>query len=413
VVIDKDRTSVLFNQAERTLAGGGSLSQLIYSDRAWAGYTIEKRLQESRVYGRESLRLDIALDASTAYLDVLRAKTFERIEKENLELSRANLELARVREAIGQAGPEEVYRWEAQIANNRRAVIRTNAARNLLEIELNRLLHRPLEESFAIDDVDLQHPGLSTGHSGYTMYMNDPWSFKILRSVLVDLGLAASPELRQIDAAIAAQERAYSAAGRSFWLPTFGVQGDISQNLEQDGEGSEAPPASEVPGITIPDDTDWNVAVVGTLPLLEGGGRFAERARTSELVAQLEIERAATEERLEQRIRSAMHRVGASYASIQQAQLAAAASRRNLDLVTDSYSQGVMSIIQLIDAQNQALVAEQTAATSVYDFLIDLMEVQRSINQFDFFGTAEDRAAWFERLNAAFERKAAEMGEGR
>ena len=35
---------------------------------------------------------------------------------------------------------------------------------------------------------------------------------------------------------------------------------------------------------------------------------------------------------------------------------------KNLDLVTDAYSRGIKSIIELLDAQNQSLVASQTAA---------------------------------------------------
>ena len=58
-----------------------------------------------------------------AYIDA-DAKTLERIQLENLEVTRVNLELARSREAIGQSSPGEVYRWEGEIANLRIDVIR-------------------------------------------------------------------------------------------------------------------------------------------------------------------------------------------------------------------------------------------------------------------------------------------------
>ena len=56
-------------------------SQLIYSEKAWAGYTVEQHLQTSREQGRDAVKLDIIQAAATAYLNVLRTKRIERIQK--------------------------------------------------------------------------------------------------------------------------------------------------------------------------------------------------------------------------------------------------------------------------------------------------------------------------------------------
>ena len=63
-----------------------------------------------------------------------------------------------------------------------------------------------------------------------------------------------------------------------------------------------------------------------------------------------------------------------------------------------------MSILDLLDAQNVALNAELLEANSVYDFFIDLMEVQRAANRFDFFLGPAEREAWYERLEEHFDR---------
>jgi len=147
--IDRDRAFASFGaMPEFTSSGSITATQVIFSEPAHANLSIQKSLQKTRVWQREQLRLDIILAASTAYLNVLRAKSFERIQRENLKRIRSNLELAQVREAVGVAGPAEVYRWESEMATNRKAVIQASAQRSLAEIELNRLLHRPLEEPF-------------------------------------------------------------------------------------------------------------------------------------------------------------------------------------------------------------------------------------------------------------------------
>ena len=75
--------------------------------------------------------------------------------------------------------------------------------------------------------------------------------------------------------------------------------------------------------------------------------------------------------------------------------------------MSDSYARGAVSILDLLDAQNAAVGAEQLYANAVYDFFVDLMEVQRASNRFDFFLSPEDRELWYERLEDFFERAGA------
>ncbi|MGI9305604.1 MAG: TolC family protein, partial [Gammaproteobacteria bacterium] len=103
-------------------------------------------------------------------------------------------------------------------------------------------------------------------------------------------------------------------------------------------------------------------------------------------------------DRVEQGIRSNLHAVRASFPSIELAQEAATASRKNFDLVQDSYSQGTVSIIDLLDAQDAALDAEQRATDAVYDFLTDLMNLQRTVAEFDFFLDDERRDSAVEEI---------------
>ncbi len=130
-VIDRDRAASFGGGPQRLSVGSASVSQLLYSDGARANVEIQDELQLSRVQELEQTRLDIVLDATAAYLDVLRAKAFEDIQRENLSVTRSNLDLAQVRQGLGVAGPAEVIRWENQIANNRRNVIDASARRNV------------------------------------------------------------------------------------------------------------------------------------------------------------------------------------------------------------------------------------------------------------------------------------------
>jgi outer membrane protein TolC len=401
-IIDEDRAEASFgSQAEQTVTGTASLSQVLYADPAWANLSVQKNLQTARLEERESVKLDITLEAATTYLNVLRAKAAERIEKENLNLTRSNLELAKVRQSIGISGPAEVYRWESAIANSRQVVWQALSRRQQAERALNRLLARPLDELFLTEDVRLEDPTLITSDERFREYLNNPWALGVLRSFMVKEGLANSVELRGLDAAIAAQERLLSSANRSFWAPTAALSGEVTQLLAEGGAGTDSITIPGFPagaGFPEADDTDWGVGLRVSLPLYEGGARFADRKRAIEELARLQIERQATRERIALAIETAVLKMQASGPSIDLSREARETSLKNLDLVTDSYSLGVVSVIDLIDAQTSALVSSQVAANAVYDFLIDLMEMQRAANAFDFFRTQEQRDAWLRKL---------------
>ena len=399
LVIDEERASSA--QPEQTFTGSGALSQLIYSEGAWANLSIQKHLQRGRELGRQQLRLDITQQAATAYLNLLRTRTFERVQKKNLELTRSNLELARLRQAIGMSGPAEVYRWESQIAIGRKNVIAANTRRNLAEIAVNQVLHRPLEEPFTIAETGLHDESLATHEPRYIKYMESKHNFGILRAFMVEDGLASSPELQRLETAIAAQERGLKGARRGLWTPTAALRGEVANQLHEGGK--EASSAG--------DGSHWSVGLNLSFPLYSGGSKLASYRKAETELEQLRLERQAVAERVEQRLRSALHVMGASYASIGLSEDAAVAANRNLELVKDAYGHGVVDILSLLDAQNAAVLAEEGAANAVYDFLVDLMEVERSLGKFYLLATREQRDAWFTRLEAYFEKVANEKND--
>ena len=145
-LIDKDTAEFFPTTSQRTFSGNAFLNQIIWSDRTWAGYSIEKHFQEARVGELNLVRLDVGLEAATAYIDVLRAQTRLQIHRQNLSLTRTNLERAGVCVEVGDANPSELFRWQSQIAGEQSRLVDAGVARRLAMFELNRVLYRRLEE---------------------------------------------------------------------------------------------------------------------------------------------------------------------------------------------------------------------------------------------------------------------------
>jgi outer membrane protein TolC len=322
------------------------------------------------------------------------------VAEENRRLTESNLKLARRREKIGFSGPAEVYRWESELATARSRRITAHGRVHTAYLALNRALNRPLEDLFEAEPPRLQDPGLVTGFGRLGPYVDNAASFSLFKEFSVQEGLANSPELEAIDAAVSAQQRALRAARRSFWAPDVVLFGAAETRVSRQGAGSEG---STAPGLPEPmDRNDWSAGLLLTLPLYVGGLRSAEARQAVEQLAALRLEREALAQSVDLGVRRALYELSASFPSIELLQEAAVAARKNLELVTDSYSRGVVSIIDLLDAKNAALVAAGFAANAEYDFLIDLMQLQRGTNNFDFFRSEEERTAWFDRLQAFF-----------
>ena len=401
VQINKDRAGLF--QAERSLTGQATLTQVLFADDAWANYSVQKRFQKSREQELTALRLDIAQDVATIYLNILISKTLERVQKENLKRSRSNLELSRVREAVGYSGRAEVFRWESEIADNRQSVIDANAQRNVAEIQFNRLLNRPLEQNFGTAEVNISEVGTLTEQARLLKYMNNRIAFRHLRSFFAEEGVSNSPEILQLDAAIAAQERLLKNTKRAFFIPDFAAQFDFSRIFSEGGEGA------NMESMGVRSKENWSVALNALYPLFSGGSKFAQRKNAVETLSQLRTERKSLVQSLEQRIRSAAHIAGASFAAIKQSRDAAEASQKNLDLVVDSYSLGAVDITLLLDAQNAALIASASAANSVYAFLIDLIELERSLGTSYLLQAPKEREAFYSRLEDYFKQLGIEV----
>ena len=374
--------------AEQSTTAALTLNQLIYSDQVNANVEIQRYLQNNREALNRQLELDIIQEATTTYLNVLRAQTLVRIAKENMNLTRANLELARDRKRVGVANPAEVYRWESELATSRQGLLSTQSTLQQARDALNRILHRPLKEHFITEPATLDDPALIVSRPELFEYVNNDRNYELMGDFIMKEGLKASPELAAITALQLATEREYKTNQRSYWSPNVGFQGEVNNILQE----------NRATDISAEGDTNWSIGLNVSLPLFEGGARDARVAGSRSQLDRLQSEHDATKERIEQRIRNNLHRIRASYPSIRLSKQAATAAGKNLELVIDAYSRGAVSILDLLDAQNAALVAEVSAANAVLNFLIDLMNLERSAGQFDFFLDARSRDDWFDRL---------------
>jgi outer membrane protein TolC len=374
---------------------GARVEQLIWNERVWANFTAEKHIQQSREENRSVRTLDIILAAARAYLAVLRAQTLLRIERENIAVSRSNLDLARVRVAVGYSGRQEELRWLSRIARDKQAVIDAYVRVEIARQRVNQLLNRPIEESFSAQGATLAEYGFVFGDPTLLSYVDSPAENRVFRDFMVAVGIEASPEIKSIEATLEARERVLASTRSAFYSPTVAFRGDLRHRLHESGAGSD---------IALSDDTDYTLGLRLTFPIVRGGAKFSETRQAFEEVSQLRVEKRLASQQVERDVRSSFLRAAGSFTNISLSKAAAEAASENFAIVADLYARGAVGIIDLLDAQNAALRDDQAAANAVYDFLVELIRAERAASTFPFLLSRSERDALTQRMKSFFVR---------
>ena len=404
--IDPDGTTP--RTPERSMVWSATASQAIFDEGAWSRFGVRQSLRDAAKHSNQSSELDAVHGATIAYVNVLLTKTAERIQRENLTATREHLALARVRLKLGTGRKSEILRFETALATTRKEVLTSIATRHVAEIELNRLLNRPLEEPFEIADLSLSDSRFMTGATRLSHYLTDGQRFKVLRKFLVAEGVRNAPELKALAAQVAAKRREATSNTLAPFLPSLRASAAVSHQFLEGGAGTEPTPTTM--SIFTPNRFNWQVGLTATLPLYEGNARYARTRRAKAEIRQLEVQRQSNKEALSKNILTTLHQASASLRAIRFTKRASDLASQNMKLVADAYAKGHANITEVLDAQNQAVVAGFSANTAAYAFLIDLANVQRATGRFEFSMGRQDVSAFFSRLNAYASKHAQKTG---
>ncbi|MEC7838666.1 MAG: TolC family protein [Chlamydiota bacterium] len=395
--IDRDRAvGSSGREPQSAMYANANVSQILYSDRLIGDTRIQKHLQCARVEDYFSKRLDTIFDMSVAYLNLLRNMTVQSIQRNNINLTRSNLTLAEQRVEVGVARLSEVYRWESEIATNETSVVRAFYDTESARVRLNRQMNRPQNMMTEPVKVSLDDSFWLMTADWFSENITNHYELEVFKNFAVTEGLRLSPEIKQLVQSIRAQAQRLGIANRSFWSPTLAASAEVSDRYLEGGAGQK-PAISLIPGV---DKLDWLVGFNLSLPLYEGGAKSATQRRAFQDLMKLKLQLKDLTEEIEKQIRININRASSSFTAIGLSKKSAVSAKKNLKLVLDQYSRGTTNIVDLLDAQNQSLIAELVTANAVYDYLIDLVSVQRSIGRFDFLMNSTERDEWFRRMDA-------------
>jgi outer membrane protein len=370
-------------------AAGVRVSQMIFDDRVISDYRSFDRLHESSEFRRETERLDVLASAGQSYLEFALARVLSKVQADNVQLTEDNLELSKIRYEVGYSGKDEVFRWEAELAQGRTQLLRINTTVEAARISLNQILGveqdlRWMPEEFEVDPAAFAF----LGEKLESVFKN-PDALDAFRELMIGLAYETSPELATYDKVIEAQEIQYGQRKRKFLLPKLFANFTYDYHIGRE------------PSIENARDDTYRFELGATYPVFSGADRFQDMKLQEALLEGLRQERELARQRVEQRVRTAIRRLESSFPSIRLTRQAAVSSRLNLEVVRDKYGQGIVNITDLLEAQNQTFTADQNAAAATYSFLGDLIRLQRAISWFEYDHTEEERNELARRISEA------------
>jgi len=367
-----------------------SLSQQIYDDSAWSAYKSSRRRFEGSELDREANRLDVLQGSGFAFYDLALAQALYRVHAENLQLTEDNLELARLRLEVGYSGREEILRWESNLAEVRAGLFRAVQDIETTRISLNQLLGIDQERRWLPEAEQIDADVFPFVDGRLAPLFDDSELRPKLREVLVDAALVNSPDVLAVAKDIEAEDIRYRELKRRYFVPRVVLEVQYQQRLS--GTANNA--------LFLADDS-FLAYVAARYPIIVGGQRKADARRARADLDGFEQERTLFEQLVEKDTRTAIRRVENSFPRIKLARHAAATATEYLDLVQEQYIQGFVDVTNLIDAQNNKLTTDQFAQAIVFEFLADLLALQRAISWFEEEQTPAERDRFVEEVTSA------------
>lgn len=297
---------------------------------------------------RAAAENDLTLQVRKAFYTVLYAQQLSLIAQSAENVARDNLTTSENLYRVGRVSAFDVSRAKVRVVNARTEVI---AAKNFEIVSyegLRMLLSLPADEAMTVDGTFLQEP----------------------RDLSLDDAIAAAVEHRpDLDSArqVEILQKASREQARAGFLPT------ISAGFSYLWEGTE---------LTTDMDryyTSWTAKAGINIPLFDGLMSVGSyRAQTAKLEQAREQVRSATDGVLME-VRQSYYSLASARESVQAQVENVSTAEENLRIAQERYKMGLLSLLDLKDAELSLITARTQQIKSLYDYTISLASLDRAV----------------------------------
>lgn len=404
-----------------------AMDQVIYSPDLVTNIIVKHKKLKFDKAEHVLTKTNTEFQAANLYVDALMLENAIKIQEEELQETRENLAMARVRQKTGKCGTEEIMRWAGQVSEEEKKLLGMQAELKNIKISVSKLLNKDQKQEFDFAPLTASDPSFFSSDLHIIDHVRNPQRLSKFTDLLVDEVIYRSPETVKLKAAIAMKKAEMANYGQKFFLPNakmsleYTTQFDRHLPYENEGhnqmkyvgsavgsaQGANAATsvinAGAVPaGMTEAqylansmtagynmglastpwlalDKNSFRFLIAAQWKPIEGGHKFAEIARCKSELNELNAYLEEVNTQLEMTIREVVNRAIAKYFMIEKSYKALFAEAENYQMVKARYLVGKAPINQLVDAQDLYFSAKLNAFNSQYEFFKELLWVQRGL----------------------------------
>lgn len=381
----------LGNNPEFSTSGAVTVEQVLYSESANANISIQKDLLKAQQASYNSDELDAIYNASNVYFNALILKANLQIQNQNLNLTKKNLQIAEQNFDAGQTGKSDVLRFTSEQARNTQSLVEAVNQLEQTYLVLNQLLNNPINLEIDVNEAELGE-GIFENYDYQQLrtVIDDPKLRVPFVEYLVQVAKENAPEMESLAYNLKATRRNIQLNSSGRFIPTAALQGQYNQTFSRAGAGSKAPE-----GFSLVNNY-YTVGVNLSIPIFNRTQTNINKQIAEIQQDQLLINQDNLELSIEANVNTAVLELINEIANIEISKVAEAAAKEALELTQAAYSNGAVNIVQLLDAQNNYLSAEQAQITAVYSYLLSSIQLERYMGYYFLLHSAAENEAFLQ-----------------
>lgn len=344
------------------------LSQVIFNDQINASVYIDKLTLDSSRKAFEQQKLATIYYVASTYVNILQLKAQLVIQISNYNLLRETLNVAKINYNVGAGGLQDVYRLQSNVAGALSDISNVKGEIRSQEIYLNNLLNYPEGNSYTYETLDELAPYfLLSENLGKNFTFGSEKSKKI-EHFLISGALTNSNSLKQLDNTIKSKERELVSNNRERFIPTVTASGNYYKNnmIAPWGKNSNG---------DFPDEY-WQAGINVTLPLISGGEiHYNGQAIKSELKA-LEYNKLSSQNQLVQEVLQTYTNLLTNFVQSYTTKISSDVAKKNLDIVTNLYTEGTTTLTDFLSAQNNTLSQELSHVIENFNLINSTLKLE-------------------------------------
>ncbi len=330
-----------------SVALSASLYQPLFNARAYTAIKQAYAGYDLAAVNTDNLEEYMLHSLDVAYYSALTARKYAAAAEKAVELRRAHLEIARAKFEVGDQPKITVLR---------------------AEIDLNQ----------AEQDVRTAENSLALAKEGLALLMARDADFDLVAPepvakpasslrAFIDRALEKRRDLRIAELGLELAERDKQDAWFRF-LPTLGLTGSFR--------------ASDTKGFTGEYYT-WNVGLALSIPLYDGGLRYAELDEARSKIRESRLQLEQTRQNIRSEIRQLWLNMESAQANLTKARRALTLAEEQAELAKISFEAGAITHLEVLDANHVVFLSEVNAAQLELQYQLAILKLEKAVRMFN------------------------------